>query len=302
MVNRKRKKVKIIRKQTRSPWALAAVLVALVALAYGYSVLSYNDAILSLKNEYREIIKEEKKYAKAEGQVLSVKIEKSIRLPIILYHYVEVVKDDKDTIRKSLNINPYIFEKQLKDLKDHNYKTYFVKDIPGIFKGKVPYTTKSVILTFDDGYEDFYTDAFPLLKKYNTKATLYVVHSFIGQKGFLNKEQLSEIIKSGLVEIGSHAVNHINMAAIAPEHAKWQIFQSKTLLEELLKIKIDTFAYPYGGFDEKTSQFVKEASYSAAVSVVPGSYQSKDVLFFLPRYRAGTFIDNTVKTLEALEK
>ena len=83
-----------------------------------------------------------------------------------MYHYVEYVKDPLDTIRKSLSITPFVFDKELEEIKNNNYQTLFVKEIPKIFKGDLHYNSKSIALTFDDGYEDFYTDAFPLLKKY----------------------------------------------------------------------------------------------------------------------------------------
>lgn len=311
MAKRKHKKIKAVKGWPINMLLLIAITGAVVVFSYYYSIWRYNNDVSSLKKEYKEILNQERKIlpSKTQGEVLSTIVERNvgrdderIRLPIILYHYVEVVKDKGDTIRQSLNINPYIFEKQLKDLKDNGYTTYYVKDIPGILNGGIKTNDKSVVLTFDDGYEDFYTDAFPIIQKYKTKVTLYVVYDFIGRKGFLNKQELVDIAKSGLVEIGSHAVDHISMSWIATSEAKWQITRSKSLLEELLGIEITTFAYPYGGFNAITADFVKEASYSAAVSVMPGVYHTNDEIFHLTRYRAGMLGDSPVKVLEKLKK
>jgi peptidoglycan/xylan/chitin deacetylase (PgdA/CDA1 family) len=226
------------------------------------------------------------------------KVEK-IKLPIIMYHYVEYVKDLNDFIRKRLNINPKIFENQLKTLKDNNFQTYFVKDIPDILKGKIKIASSSVILTFDDGYEDFYLDVFPLLKKYQMKATIYVICNFIGRRGFLNQKELKEIIASGLVEIGSHTLSHPNLKLLSENQAKEQILGCKKKLENELGIEIKSFAYPYGFFNKKTIDLVKEAGYVDAVSVINGNIQSENNLYYLSRIRAGAFEGkNMIKLLK----
>lgn len=216
----------------------------------------------------------------------NVKINK-ILLPIIMYHYVENVVDKKDTIRMSLNINPYMFEQQLKTITEAGYTSYFVRDVPSIMDGKIKAPEKSVVLTFDDGYEDFYTYALPLLKKYNVKATIYIIVDFIGRKGFLNEQEIKDIASSGLVEIGSHTLDHAYLKKAQPKYAIAQIVDSKKELESKFNIKVDTFAYPYGAFDEAAIDMVKQASYSAAVSTIPGTEQTQENLFFLYRMRAG---------------
>ena len=227
----------------------------------------------------------------------------SIHLPIIMYHYVEYVKDPGDTIRKSLDIVPSAFEAQLKVLSEGGYKTYFVKEIPDILLGKTKYDNQGVILSFDDGYEDFYTSVLPLLKKYNVKATLYIVLDFIGRKGFLNEKELSEIVSSGLVEIGSHTLNHRYLKELPVDIQKQEIFQSKEELEKLFKVPVTTFAYPYGAYDDNTIKLVKEASYSAAVSVIKGEEQSNNNLFSLYRIRAGSATgNNMIKVLKGINK
>ena len=211
------------------------------------------------------------------------------RIPIIMYHYVEPQKNDGDTIRRSLTIPPDLFEKQLQTITENNIPTYFVRDIPDIFTGDKEYIADpSVILTFDDGYQDFYTVVFPLLKKYNVKATVYVISRFLDWKDFLTTKQLKELSESSLVEIGAHTLNHAYLKSISKKIAVYQIVESKRELEELLGKPVETFAYPYGEFDPETIQIVKEASYSAAVSVAPGMEQSSANRYYLYRIRAGS--------------
>jgi len=217
----------------------------------------------------------------------SAPIKHPIKIPIIMYHYVEYVKDPDDTIRKKLNTTPAQFEKQLISLKKNNYETYFVKDIPDIINGLVDYSTQSAVLTFDDGYKDFYSNAFPLLKKYHMRGTIYIIQNDIGKPEFLSHRQIQEMLDSLLIEVGSHTLTHAYLKTMSDNAAKKQIVESKKKLEEEFNIKVETFAYPNGAFNQKTVELVKEASYSAAVSVISGTIQSQENLFFLSRIRQG---------------
>lgn len=232
---------------------------------------------------------------------LSVKGQ--MKIPIIMYHYVEYVKDIGDFIRKRLSINPYVFESQLKSLNENHYTTYFVKDIPDILDGKTNYSTQSAVLTFDDGYEDFYTDVFPLLKKYQIKATVYIICDFIGRKGFLNAQEIKELAASDLVEIGDHTMDHYYLKNSLIKTADQQIIYCKNELENNYGITIKTFAYPYGAFSPETIELVKQLGFTAAVSVISGTEQSNENLFYLSRIRAGQFSGtNMISVLEKTTK
>ena len=208
-------------------------------------------------------------------------------LPIIMYHYVEGIKDVNDKIRNGLTINPYLFEAQLKTLADNNYKTYFVKEIPGLLKDPKAVASRSAVLTFDDGYEDFYSVVAPLLEKYKVKGTVYVINDFVDRRNFLTTQELKELAKNPYVEIGSHTLDHVYLKGMAKEIATRQIIESKKQLEKTIGRPVRTFAYPYGAFDQQAIDIVKNATFSAAVSVIPGSHHTKDSLYYLFRIRAG---------------
>jgi peptidoglycan/xylan/chitin deacetylase (PgdA/CDA1 family) len=206
-----------------------------------------------------------------------------------MYHYVENVKDPLDTTRKMLNINPVVFEYQLKTIKDSGYTTYYVKEVAEALNGYRKLQEKSIVLTFDDGYEDFYTYALPLLQKYRVKATYYVINNLIGKKGYITETQLKEIRDSGLVEIGAHTMNHVYLKGMSKEAQRREILESKEGLEKMLGIRVSTFAYPFGAFDDNAISVVKEGLFSAAVSVIPGNVHSQNERYFLYRIRAGGF-------------
>lgn len=210
-------------------------------------------------------------------------------LPILTYHYVETVQNKTDRLRGALAIAPAVFEKQTKTLKDRGYETIFVRDIPRLLSAS-SLPSPRIALTFDDGYEDFFTDAFPLLKKYDMKATLYVVPDFIGRPGYLSATELTDIIASGRVEIGAHTVHHKNLTALSLAAAQEEIEGSKHILEQDYGITVETFAYPYGKHTPKVEALVAQAGFSAAVTTDRGFLQSSDRLLTLKRIPAGAFM------------
>lgn len=225
-------------------------------------------------------------------------------LPIVMYHYVEEVKDKNDKGRINLSVHPKTFEGELKSLQAAGYTSYFVRDIPELFAGTMKLEKKSISLTFDDGYEDFYTDVYPLLKKYHMRGTLYVINDRVNTPDYVTLDQLKEMMQSGLVEIGGHTLDHKNLQYASQKVATEQIVESKKRLEKDLGITLESFAYPYGGFQPKvTEKIVKDAGYKVAVSVDKGTFHTSEKLFTLYRLRAGMFTpENIVGSLQMLER
>lgn len=207
-----------------------------------------------------------------------------IRLPIVMYHYIEP-PSLKDTLRARLSTAPSVFEAQLAFLQENGYRTLFARELPGFLQKPETLPPHPMVLTFDDGYEDFYTFAFPLLQKYQAKATVYVMADYVNARGYLGEREIGELLQSGLVEIGSHTRRHLDLTSIKEETANEEIFGNKTKLETMFNIPVSSFAYPYGSFSQETVGLVKKAGYTSAVSVIPSIMQSEDNLFFLSRLR-----------------
>lgn len=214
-------------------------------------------------------------------------VSASFRVPILMYHYVEYVQDKKDTIRQSLNINPNVFEQQLKTLLDAGYTFITAKDLGKVLDGKANLPPKPVLLTFDDGHWDLDTVVLPILEKYHAKATAYIIPGFLGGSDFLTKNQLKEVIDSKLVEIGAHTVHHISLRRKFYPIAQYEIKQSKLILEKDYNISVVSFAYPNGDFDSQAIKIVKDVNFSTAVSTIPGNIQTDNNRFFLFRLRPG---------------
>ena len=208
----------------------------------------------------------------------------TIRLPILLYHYIEPI-NPKDRLRASLTVTPEKFAEQLALIKQANYESVTISQV-ALLLASTTAKEKKIALTFDDGYRDFYQYAFPLLQKYKIRATIYVIYDAINSPAYLSEQMIREMLASGLVEIGSHALDHKKLTSLSEAEAKRQIFLSKKMFEERFKTPIDTFAYPYGSFNQLIADRAKSAGYKAAVSVIPGEKQAEANRYFLFRIRS----------------
>ena len=208
-------------------------------------------------------------------------------IPILMYHYVEYNPNKADFKRDQLNIEPHIFEQQIQTLLNNNYEFITANNLASIIKENKKVENKYVVLTFDDGYRDFYTDVLPILKKYNVKATLYIVYNFLDNPNYLYKWQVDEIIKSNLVEIGSHTLNHTYLKGTNANMVQNEVQESKNKLENTFNIKINSFAYPYGAYDDFAKQQVQKAGYTNAVTTDLGITANNKNIFSLKRIRPG---------------
>lgn len=211
--------------------------------------------------------------------------EISIRIPILLYHYVEYVQNNPG--RQNLNIPPNVLTEQIETLKNAGYTFITPNDLNFALSLKKKLPSKVVILSFDDGYSDFYTDVFPILQKEQVKAIAYIVPDFLDRPNYMFTYQLKEVAKSPLIEIGAHTMDHYALAGISSSTATYQIVQSKKILQGLVHQSINSFAYPYGSFDQETIQLVKDAGFTNAVSTIPGIVQTPGNKYFLNRLRPG---------------
>lgn len=224
-------------------------------------------------------------------------------VPILMYHYVEHVKNKDDLMRQRLAVAPETLDLQLQTLQKGGYTFMFASELASAIDGKMPLPPKPVVLTFDDGYADFYQNAFPLIQKYHTKVTAYIITGFIGQQNYMSLSQLRALEKSNLVEIGAHTEHHIDLSKASAMQATAEIDGSKTTLEKLLPAKVTSFAYPSGRFNQETIQLVKEAGFTNAVSTLPGTEITSQNRLVLFRLRPASRTGNTLLSfLTAMER
>jgi peptidoglycan/xylan/chitin deacetylase (PgdA/CDA1 family) len=196
------------------------------------------------------------------------------RLPILMYHSIiqNVSEKGKHNIYVTLkNIN-----KQLRYLKNNGYETITFRDIS---EGKVKNFNKKIILTFDDGYEDNYNLLFPILKELNFTAVIYLVprqtYNKWGvdegepRKNLMSKAQILEMHAFG-IEFGGHTCTHIDLSRASDTDLKTEVFDCKKEIESYIPVKCISFAYPFGGLNEKVKSETKAAGYEYGIATKSG--------------------------------
>jgi peptidoglycan/xylan/chitin deacetylase (PgdA/CDA1 family) len=128
-----------------------------------------------------------------------------------------------------------------------------------------------VAITFDDGYRDNLTTALPLLEKYSLPMTLFVVAGFVDRDGYLTEEELREMARHPLVTIGSHGLWHRNFTLLATDDARFELRESKQILEEVIGRKVDLLAWPYGECNPELERLSGACGYRASWSVWKGT-------------------------------
>lgn len=195
--------------------------------------------------------------------------------PILLYHSISRPEENPGIPA----ISKELFSRQMEYLQNSHYEPVHLKTLIDTFKSGKPVPSNWVVLTFDDGFKDFYSTAYPVLKKYGFKATLFVAPGLIGKfDKYLTWEQLRVISEDGLIEIGSHALMHSPLICLSPEEAGKRIRISKSILEERLGKSVSVFAYPYGALNYDIRKMVEESGYSGAAGTVypRGQFKIKD--------------------------
>ena len=167
--------------------------------------------------------------------------KENVNVPVLMYHAVS----DDIWGYWDLFVSPKTLEEELLYLQENGYQTIWFEDLSHLEDYEKP-----VILTFDDGYDDNYTELFPLLQKYNAKATIFVIPKAIGSAHKMTAEQIFELSQSGLVSIHSHTYSHGNLSTMNEETLIFEMEASKNYIAALTGQVPYTVCYPEGKHSE----------------------------------------------------
>jgi peptidoglycan/xylan/chitin deacetylase (PgdA/CDA1 family) len=207
-----------------------------------------------------------------------------VTVPILMYHYVRVNPDPRDQLGFGLSVTPANFAQQMDALAAAGIQPITVADLAGAVLGQNGLPARPVVLTFDDGYADFYTNAAPILRAHGFPAAVYVITGKAGSFGYLTWEQIEDLDHSGFT-MAAHTVNHVPLDQQAPGALAHEIRHSKQSLEEHLHHPVVDFAYPYGKFNSAVEGEVRAAGFTTAASTIGGNQHSRGTLWHL--YRVG---------------
>jgi peptidoglycan/xylan/chitin deacetylase (PgdA/CDA1 family) len=206
----------------------------------------------------------------------------AIRLPILMYHYIRTPPSMRDDwMGYKLSVSPADFRAQMDWLYANGYHAVNFNQVRRYFAGAEALPPRPVVITLDDGYRDLYTDAFPILQAHGFTAVAYIVSSFVNKWSYVTNEQVLEMDRAG-IEIGSHTIDHPNLAGMSYGSVSYQVTQSKRWLEQLVGHPVLDFAYPSGKFNAQTIIAVRQAGYDTAVTTQTSTTHS-----LLDRYAWG---------------
>jgi len=207
-------------------------------------------------------------------------------VPILYYHYIRVNPNPGDRAGFSLSTTPAMFRAQLQYLADHGFHVISLHEAVVAIKNHSRLPSRPIVLTFDDGYADFFTTAVPILQSHGFTATSFVISGRMGWAGFMTPSQVVAADGMGFT-IGAHTVDHVALAAQTATRATWEMKQSKLALEQLLGHQVVDFAYPYGSFNPYDMAQAKSLGFETAASTLYGTAHSAGQLFELSRLRIG---------------
>jgi len=224
------------------------------------------------------------------------------KVTILMYHQVGDFPPMK--AHRSTYCHYKSFARQMAYLHWLGYKVIALEEaLNGLFGGgSLP--DRSVVLTFDDGYENFNEYAFPVLKRYGFAATVFLVSGLLGDKArwleadgrlgarLMDGETIRALARQRIT-FGAHTVNHVRLSKLEPERMREEIVRSKTELESVLDEEVRYFCYPYGDYSAAAVETVRQSGFDAALSCIRGDAKPSDDRFLLPR-KAISFGDNLV--------
>jgi peptidoglycan/xylan/chitin deacetylase (PgdA/CDA1 family) len=209
---------------------------------------------------------------------------RTVDLPILMYHRIDVLRPTLPAITRSLTVAPADFAAQMEWLKGHGFHAVTQLQVFDALELGTQLPRKPVLITFDDGYRDVLWNASPVLERLHMPATSYVITGRISgpDPSFLTWGELKVLEQRG-VEIGSHTVDHLPLANLTTDQAVHQLRDSRRALEQHLGHPVQWFAYPFGSEDAQVVSLAEQAGYVLAVTTQGGTEQHADQPLLLHR-------------------
>jgi peptidoglycan/xylan/chitin deacetylase (PgdA/CDA1 family) len=195
----------------------------------------------------------------------------NIKIPIFMYHSIDTFqsispKDANPTLARGMRIPPDLLRKHVKFLKASGYTGITFEDLLSYKNNEFKIPKKSVILSFDDGWQDNY-NAYSILKEENFIGSFGIITGIIDKPGRLNKEQLKEM-HDNKMELVSHTVNHPALASQSDVKIKSELLESKDYLEKIIGKKMKTIIYPTGSYNTKVIEIAKSLGYELGATTL----------------------------------
>lgn len=191
------------------------------------------------------------------------------KVPILVYHHVRPQQGwSKSTWSWKMTVTPETFEKQMKWLADKGYTTMTLSELTAAIRGDTFLPEKPVVITFDDNNPTQYEVAVPIMEKYGQKAVFYLIAKHLDSPHMLNRDRALELQAKGH-EIESHTMTHRALPGLNDEELRWELTESKRILEELTGTPITHLCYPGTAHNQRVRDAAKAAGYETATIMDP---------------------------------
>jgi peptidoglycan/xylan/chitin deacetylase (PgdA/CDA1 family) len=215
-----------------------------------------------------------------------------LKIPILMYHSIAEHAQKPFT---PFLVTPSVFSQQMAYLSEQHYTPITITQLVHA-STYAPETLplRPLAITFDDGFEDFFLHAWPILQHYHFPATLYISTAYIngtsrwlqregeGQRRMLTWQQVQELAAGG-IECGGHTHTHPQLDVLSRAQAREEIYRNKQILESQIQQDVRSFAYPYGYYTKETQMLVHDAGYTSACAVKHRTSSLQDDVFALAR-------------------
>jgi peptidoglycan/xylan/chitin deacetylase (PgdA/CDA1 family) len=224
--------------------------------------------------------------SKSAGESEMGKSALQVRVPILYYHRVD------EDLSPSKGVTPRAFAAQMEYLRRKNYSSILFDDLADYFRTGRPLPNRPIIISFDDGYLDNFSRAFPILKQCGFTATIFLVSDYIGKQSdwegcagrdvvpLMTREHISLMMKDGF-HFGGHGRIHRNLVDLPEEDARREVEGGRKDLEDLLQRPVRSFAYPFGNFNERVAEIVKTSGFASARTIHTDNTHTREDLYRL---------------------
>jgi peptidoglycan/xylan/chitin deacetylase (PgdA/CDA1 family) len=210
-------------------------------------------------------------------------VDQAVRVPVLMYHHIAPVPENADPVWKRYCVRPSQFVDQLRWLKDHGYQTITPDELAAHFDQGTPLPDRPIMLTFDDGWAEQFSAAFPSLVLAGYRGVFYVTTWSINASGYISWDQLATMRDAGMA-IEPHTISHSKLPGVTDDSKlETELVEPRRLLREKLGVAAQSFAYPYGEFDNRVIAAVGRAGYTTAFTTESGIEQRESGRLVLPR-------------------
>lgn len=210
-----------------------------------------------------------------------------LNVPVLFYHHVEPLAQAQVEGHAQLTVDSGIFDSQMAYLIGNGYHTISADQLILALLSRQSVPSKSIVVTLDDGYTDWYSYVLPVVKKYNITVSLMIPSGLIANPDYLTWAQLKEMSQSPLVKVYNHTWSHADIGHADRTKVEFELATSQNLFQTQLGFKPTIFTYPYGSYSSLAIDMLREHGFTGAFTTLPGTSQCASSIMVLHRSRIG---------------